>query len=208
MLMRNVDFEFWTEQCTSGLSSGEGLIQKVSDRKYEDKEGNRQTEVAEKRVYVVEPEFSKVLSHCRREGNILSPRFSARHSTAATFWRPDSQSVVGERGTYDHRAYRAGRVGARFSDIDMANGFGNRFLWFYSKSDKMLPDARRSPARSSRSLPSDSAPCCHSQKQRRIEKDEEATKIWCQVYPYLRTDKPGLQGRCSLAVRLSSYGWR
>src|SRR5262245_8284856 len=33
----------------------------------------------------------------------------------------------------------------RLSEIEMANGFGNRFLWFYVKSDKVLPNAKQPP---------------------------------------------------------------
>lgn len=72
LLMRRTNERFWGEQCVSGLSSGEGLIQKVSDNREKNDDGKSRVVVVEKRLYVIEPEFSRVLMQTRRDGNILS----------------------------------------------------------------------------------------------------------------------------------------
>ena len=70
--MKKVDLAFWEEQCVSGLSSGEGLIQKVSDERTRNEDGTWEITPVEKRLYVVESEFSRILMQTRRNGNILS----------------------------------------------------------------------------------------------------------------------------------------
>jgi Domain of unknown function (DUF3854)/Protein of unknown function (DUF3987) len=194
-LMLAVDDEFWTAQCVSGLSSGEGLIQKVSDREYTDDYGNKQTESVEKRLYVVEPEFSSVLAHIRREGNILS------QVLRETFDSGDlgvlTRKPLSAKGAHicitGHITPEELR--RRFSELEMANGFGNRFLWFYSKSDRMLPDGRPISSKIFEKFAKRlKAALSFAQKQGRVERDEEAGELWQTVYPDLHSDKPGLQG--------------
>src|SRR5262249_39191884 len=66
-LFQKVDQE-WVKNCVqSGLSSGEGLIWAVRDPVQKDDEG-----VKDKRLLVLESEFSAVLKHTQRDHNILS----------------------------------------------------------------------------------------------------------------------------------------
>ena len=67
-LMEDVAPDLWHLIRAGGLSSGEGLIARVADKR--DKEGKPIP--AEKRAYVLEEEFARVLANTRREGNILS----------------------------------------------------------------------------------------------------------------------------------------
>ena len=68
----------WASDCrATGLSSGEGLIWSVRDRITKiNKAGDEavvDAGVDDKRLYVVEPEFSSTLKVAGREGNTLSP---------------------------------------------------------------------------------------------------------------------------------------
>ena len=72
LLMNQFASDFWLEQCVRGLASGEGLIQKVSDERTKNENGDWEIVSVEKRLYVVESEFSKILMQIRRDGNILS----------------------------------------------------------------------------------------------------------------------------------------
>src|SRR2546425_5453858 len=57
----------WARKCvTGGLASGGGLIESLKD----DPEGTPRTD---KRCFVVEPEFAKVLTVASRDGSTLSP---------------------------------------------------------------------------------------------------------------------------------------
>jgi hypothetical protein len=72
LLMEKVDDKFWATQRVDGLSSGEGLIAYVADKEEKDADGNLTIVPKEKRLYVLEAEFSRVLANIRREGNVLS----------------------------------------------------------------------------------------------------------------------------------------
>jgi hypothetical protein len=82
-MFRDVDAGWADEQITGGLSTGEGLIYVVRDERNETKpvkKGGRivRTEVLvqgaeDKRLLLVEEEFSQVLKQMSRKGNILSP---------------------------------------------------------------------------------------------------------------------------------------
>src|SRR5215472_9786562 len=83
-IFSQVDPEFMATRKVSGLSSGEGLIQAVRDRREEDvlvssKSEPRRFErqvvdpgIEDKRLLIVESEFSSVLQQISRDGNILS----------------------------------------------------------------------------------------------------------------------------------------
>lgn len=194
-LMNAVDSSFWDEQCVRGLASGEGLIQKVSDNRYRDEEGNEQFEPVEKRLYVLEAEFSKVLAQTRREGNILSQVLrevfdSGNLQVLTRNPLHANNSHISITGHITPEELRK-----RFSEIDMANGFGNRFLWFYVESIRELPNAEPFPERVIRNFKTRLKDIINfSQAQRMIKRTDAADNVWRRVYSYLRKNKPGLHG--------------
>ena len=200
----------WKQQCVRGLSSGEGLIYAVSDKQYTDENGKRITERAEKRLFVLEPEFSKVLSHCRREGNVLS------HVMRESFDSGDLQTLTRNNPLRADGAHicivghiTPEELRKRLNEIDMANGFANRFLWFYVESYRVLPDAPRIPDNLIKQLGRKLSLIIKVAKNRgHIEQNEESRSVWRSVYPYLRASNPGLQGSMiargeSIVMRLS-----
>jgi hypothetical protein len=64
--------KFWRDQRRTGLASGEGLIQAVADRTEKDEHGKDVAVPVEKRLYVLEDEFARVLITMRRDGNTLT----------------------------------------------------------------------------------------------------------------------------------------
>jgi hypothetical protein len=183
-LMNELDADFWRAQCVGGLSSGEGLIVKVAD-----KDGKP----VEKRLLVLEEEFAKVLANTRREGNVLSPviRQAFDNGNLATL-------TVKARNAYGAHVSIVAHItpeelDRRFDGVEAANGFGNRFLWFYVASDKLI----------SRPKPIPKEVFCKFAEQlrnvanfpeRRIEFDRAAADLWDSVYRKLRTDRPGIVG--------------
>ena len=140
----------WNARCTaSGLSTGEGLIHHVRDRvlgTVTDKKTGETVEVIEdagvedKRLFLLEPEFARVLTVMARKDNTLS-------AVARGLW--DS----GEAGVMT-RSEPASTHGAHvcivahitmeelrraLTDCDAANGFANRFLWVYAERHGSLP---------------------------------------------------------------------
>jgi hypothetical protein len=183
MLMERAVPDFWATQRAQGLATGEGLVARVAGTQ------------AEKRLYVVEQEFSKVLAQHRREGNIISQTLRESY---------DSGNLEVMTKTNPLQATGAhipitGHISPeelldRFNHIEMANGFGNRFLWFVVKSDKVLPCCEPIPEVIFEAFiehvqaVADFPDVCINlapASQRRWENE---------IYPSLREDKPGFAG--------------
>ena len=207
-LFRRIDLD-WYEQCiTTGLSSGEGLIWAVRNEilKHEPIRENGHITgyqevvvdpgVEDKRLMVLEPEFSKTLRVMARDGNTLSPtirqawdsgdlRTMTKNSPAKATGA--HISIIGHTTRWDLKRY--------LDQSDMANGFANRFLWLCVKRSKILPHGGRLRER-------DLEPILGKLKQAvefgktagEIKRDRPAGKLWEEVYPMLSQGKPGLFG--------------
>jgi hypothetical protein len=148
----------WADRrIVSGLSSGEGLIWHVRDpitgrekvrqngkpsttREYEADPGE-----PDKRLLVVEPEYATVLRRIEREGNSLS-------CILRQAWESGNlRTLVKNNPTKTTAAHisaiahiTAEELRRYLSTTEMANGFGNRFLWLCVKRSKCLPDGGQS----------------------------------------------------------------
>jgi hypothetical protein len=195
-LMLRVDAEFWKAQRATGLSTGEGLIKKVADgREWNEEDKCWDVVPVEKRLYVVEPEFSKVLAHMRREANILSMIFREAFDSGnlATLVLKDPLQAWGAHISITGHITPEELLD-RFKHVEMANGFGNRILWFAVKSDKVIADPHPLPAGVFTEL---------VEVVRRVAA-HPAVKVplagaamgkWGkEIYPRLRDDLPGMRG--------------
>jgi hypothetical protein len=190
---------FWDRQRVNGLSSGEGLIAFVADRESEDKKtGERISSPAEKRVYVLEEEFSRLFVNMSREGNCLS-------QVVRSAYDDGNLHTLTVEGRHAHGAHISinGHITLdelleRLSPVEMKNGWCNRFLWYHTKSDKVLPDAGPFPDRVFlpdliRRLQTLLFYGGRGGKQV-VPLSKEASALWREVYPRLRQDRPGLAG--------------
>lgn len=191
-LIKAIDSEFWAERHKTGLSSGEGVIDAVADKRITDEDGNTETVPVDKRLLVIESEFSKVLAQTKREGNILSQilRESFDSGDLGTL-------TVNPRQAHDAHICIIGHITVeelqkRMSEIEMVNGFGNRFLWFFTHSQKFLPEAKPPKITLFAAIFKDRLKWAKSQRQ--INIDSTAMEVWKRVYPFLCSTKPGLQG--------------
>jgi hypothetical protein len=197
LLMRKVDRDFWEKQRKSGLASGEGLIAYVADKITKDGDGNEVVEPVEKRLIVVEPELSRALVVMRRDGNVLSQiiREAFDSGNLATMTVVPRHAAGAHISIVGHITPEELEV--RLSELEMANGWGNRFLWFLVESDKVMPKtapipdgvldpfvALLRPLMKWGSLPT----------RRLVEMDHAAEDRWNRLYPELRTEPPGLFG--------------
>jgi Primase C terminal 2 (PriCT-2)/Bifunctional DNA primase/polymerase, N-terminal/Protein of unknown function (DUF3987) len=136
----------WLLKCRlhGGLSSGEGLIRKVRDERWEkNKKGEMElvaTGVTDKRLLVIESEFASVIAVRKREGNTLSAiiREAWDHGNlnVATNTNPQTAtdahiSIIGHC-TVDELQREIDRV-------DLVNGFINRFLIVAARQARSLP---------------------------------------------------------------------
>jgi hypothetical protein len=144
-----IDPEF-NSRIISGVSSGEGVIERVRDPRSELTPGKHKGEppelklvdagVADKRLLVLENEFAQPLQSMARTGNTLSP-------VLRLAWDGQPLSVVArsnkDRCQQPHVALLASitteELKRLLSSADRANGFGNRFLWVCTQRARVLP---------------------------------------------------------------------
>ena len=139
-MLTDVDRDWAGSRVMGGLSSGEGLIAEVRDPSQDGEDPG----VPDKRLLVVETEFSKVLRVCRREGNILSTvlRQAWDSGTLRTLTRGQPLRASGAHiSIVGHCTPRELRKELRA--VEMGNGFANRFLLVLVRRSQLLPDGGR-----------------------------------------------------------------
>ena len=127
LFMRQARPEFG-DLTVGGLSSGEGLIERIRDGVRDDK-----------RLLVIEPEFTAVMARSRREGSTLA-------TVQRQAWEGRALSVLNRKefgassshvAVIGHVAPREFRL--RLAETDMAGGTYNRYLPVYVERAKLLP---------------------------------------------------------------------
>lgn len=171
----------------NGLSSGEGLISTVRDPLGE-VEG-----VEDKRLLVIEPEFAAVFARMKREGNSLSAviREAWDGKKLRTMTKAEPMSATGAHisiiGNITPKELRNCLAGS----VEIANGFGNRFLWCVSERRKSLPVAVELDPNFVTSFSSKVASVIDwASEERALRWTEEAKAAWVAIYDRL-TDGPG-----------------
>ncbi len=209
-LFQRIDADWASKRVyPGGLASGEGLIWSVRDpieKRVPIKKNGRHTGeyenviedfgIDDKRILVIEEEFSSPLQVMKREGNTLSPMIrcawdrgelelltknSPARATGAHI------SIIGHITQYELLRH--------FDNTEAANGFGNRILWMCVKRDKLLPDGGCLPEEDFADLALRVGEALEfGRKAGKLRRDEEAREIWHTVYPHLTRDNPGLLG--------------
>jgi hypothetical protein len=197
---RDVDEEWATARVTSGLSSGEGLIWAVRDeiRGLNKKHVEEVLDpgVQDKRLLVLEGEFSRVLQSVERQGNTLSAvlRDSWDTGTLSCLTKNSPARATGAHiSTVGH--ITKDELKRLLTETSMANGFANRFLWVCSRRSKALPEGGALDT-------VDLKPLIRRLKSAadfartvgEMKRDARARVIWREVYPDLSEGKPGLLG--------------
>ena len=132
-----------------GLSSGEGLVDAVHDDIQKWVPGKKNSPghfviekpaVADKRLYVSESEFGRVLVVMDREGNSLSQFLREAWETGALGSMTKNNPVTAT----DAHVSICGQITrdelfARLKEVDVYNGLYNRFLWWCVRRSKTLP---------------------------------------------------------------------
>ncbi|MDP9437846.1 MAG: hypothetical protein M3P49_03740, partial [Actinomycetota bacterium] len=136
---------FWAEdRIMGGLSSGEGLIYAVRDRRVGEDADDNPTVIdpgaGDKRLMVVEGEFAGVLKTASREGNTLSVliRQAWDGGKLATLTKNSPLKATDAHVSIIGHVTKVELL-KRLSDTDAHNGFANRFLWLLVRRSKILP---------------------------------------------------------------------
>jgi hypothetical protein len=198
--------EEWIKRITSGLSSGEGLIWAVRDpitreravfekgRVKEYETLREDSGVEDKRLCVIETEFSSTLKVMGRDGNTLS-------SVIRQAWDGYDLSTLTKastaRATAPHISIlahiTAPELRRYLEATEAANGFGNRFLWFLAKRSKELPHGGQAVSldRFSETLRDAIA---GARRSKALKRDGPANQLWEQIYGWLSDGRPGMLG--------------
>jgi hypothetical protein len=152
-LFRGVDDAWSKDKVIGGLSSGEGLIIPVQDttmKKELVKDGAAipnyrqvidQHGVTDKRLLIIESEFSSVFAMIAREGNVLSQMIreawdsgNLRRLTKINPLRATNAhiSIIGHITPEE--------LLKRMAEVEAFNGFANRILWLCVRRSKFLPN--------------------------------------------------------------------
>jgi hypothetical protein len=201
---RKADAE-WEARIQTGLSSGEGVIWQVRNPITKIEKDGTETVIdagiGDKRLMIVEPEFAGALRVMQRDGNILSRvlRDAWDRGDLALMTKNSPARVSGACiSVIGH--ITAPELRASLDRTDMANGFGNRFLFVCVRRSKLLPfggnlseDSITGMAESVRQVVD------RAKTIKRVRMSSEAATGWEKIYANLSGDRPGLLG--SLTAR-------
>lgn len=201
----------WKTQ--SGLSSGEGLIWSVRDQ-IEKVNKKGETEIIDpgiqdKRLLLVEPEFSSVLQVMSREKNTLSSilRKGWESGNLQTMTKNSPAKATGAHVSILAHITEDELV-RLLTDVDTVNGFGNRFLWFCVKRSQFLPRGGGDYDISQEgSLIAELVSVVNfARTATRIEPSEETWELWDYIYPKLSSEQHGMFG--AMVGRTEAYARR
>lgn len=173
----------WVARITGGLSSGEGLIHFVRDPSKELNKDKRPVDEGEpdKRCMPVEGELASVFGAAARQGNTLSMvlRNAWDGSTLRITTKNSPAVATGAHVTVIGHITPA-ELHASFSDVDAKNGLGNRFLWVYSESKKLMPQGGRISIEDRERIANSLRDVIHGGKHRVSEMlmSEAAWEVW------------------------------
>jgi hypothetical protein len=195
-LFAQVD-ESFPSRVEGGLSSGEGLIDRVRD-------GDEETEaVTDKRLLIVETELASAFRVMERTGNTLSPvlRNAWDGTTLGTLTRNARLKATGSHiSVIGHITLE--EVRRLLSATEAANGFGNRFLWVAVRRSKLLPHGATPDQLELNELSTRLLKAAERARQAgTVDRTGTARTLWADVYGELSS---GAQGGLSGALTTRS----
>jgi Protein of unknown function (DUF3987) len=192
-ISRLVDEQWESDHICSGMSSGEGLIWAVRDA-IPDKNDSG---VSDKRLMVLENEFSSALTVMHREGNILKDvvrdAWDGRRKLATLTKHSPASATEATISIVGHITDDELRQG--LDRVSMANGYANRFLYARVRRARFLPHGGSLDEKTVGGLAADIKSALERAKSTgRVKMNAEAHKHWEVVYQKLSEGQPGLLG--------------
>lgn len=150
----------------------------------------------DKRLLCIEEEYCGVIrTMLERNGNTLSQRIreawqgrpiGSMTKNTQTRCKEPHISIIGHVTVEELVHYLTTR--------EIANGFGNRHLWFCVKRSKMLPDGGGEYTPSANLVADLKAAIDRGRTRGELRRDSDARELWHELYPELSEGKPGLAG--------------
>ena len=203
-LFSEVDDRWFKCRTNSGLSSGEGLIHFVRDpveqqQAVKEKGSTVGYEtvvtdhgVEDKRAFIIEPEFVNVLKQSTRESNTLSGvlRLAWESGNLGTITKNSPTRATGAHVTIVGHITET-ELKKHLSEVETANGFANRFLWFVCRRSKFIPEPfRPDPAATAQYHAAILEAVRYAITVGEMQRDDEARELWRSVYASF-DDMPG-----------------
>jgi hypothetical protein len=184
-----------------GLSSGEGLIERIRDP-----DGQGGTD--DKRLLVIEPEFTSVMARAKREGSTLAQvqRQAWDGRGLVVLNRKQLKASASHIAVIGHAAPREFRM--RMAEADMAGGTYNRYLPLYVERSKLLPVPEAVPDAEVLALACRLAVLIdHAAALGCIQLGKEATSLWsAELYPeFTELDDDDNQAYSEFTRRAAPY---
>lgn len=195
------DPDWMTFRQLSGIGSGEGIIWSIRDSSDPKLKGGEMVVedegVRDKRGNIMEEELSSLLKVGGRDGSIVSETirkaWDSPEILSNTVKGKPIKATGGHISIMGHITHE--ELDRVLTEVDKANGLGNRFCWVFTRRARHLADPQRLPDL-------EVQPLAH--KVRRalefgrsagtIRRSPEASELWEQIYPELSKDYPGLFG--------------
>ena len=181
-----------------GLSSGEGLIDRVKDIVRMDVGDIQIDDNHDKRLICVETEFGNVLQVMKRIGNTLSVvlRDAWDGNKLSTLTKNSPLTATNPHiSTIGHITFA--ELKTSINPVDIKNGLGNRFIFFCSDRSKELPEGFKLDLIKLAGL-QDQIRDAHKFVQSLGEKEifftEDAKVYWNKIYSSLSNHKSGIHG--------------
>lgn len=205
---KEIDEKHEKDSLTSGLASGEGLLWQIRDSVERTKNGELFTEdpgISDKRLLVVEGEFAQVLKKQGMESSTLSTTIRNLWDTGTTRSLTKNSPL---RTTNAHVSIIGHITETELIDclneVDSANGYANRFLFFSVKRSKFLPFGSEVPGVALGRLQDRlKASIKFAKEEREINFSIEGSRLWISVYQHLETSRSGYIAK--LTQRASPY---
>lgn len=189
-LFQTADPEWLVTREIGGVGSGEGIIWNIRDAAKDD------AGVSDKRLMVVEEEFSSLLKVANRDGSIVSEivrkawdgrRLGNMVKRAPVTATDPHVSLVGHITQDELRR--------ELTDASAANGFGNRYLWACARRSKLLPNGGRLDNESASKLAERVKDALDFAKAAgTMTRSRAAADLWERVYGDLTRARAGLLG--------------
>ena len=136
-LLNQIEPSWVSSNIKNGLQSGEAIVAHLQDLSISDT-----SLLLDKRLCLVEDEFSQVLQSGKRNGSKVSSimRLGWDHGNLHLLTKKNPLTATGCHISVIGHITRK-ELRKLLSSNDASNGFANRFLWIFSKRTKLLPQA-------------------------------------------------------------------
>ena len=175
------------------LSSGEGLIEAIRDKRGDDDEGGTD----DKRMVVYEGELGAALRAFQRQGNTLSAILRGAWDGVTLAPLTKREKIV---ATEPHICIVAHITMRELRELmvasDLWNGFANRFLWLTVRRRAAVPFPEQMPDDEVAAVAGELARVVIYAHERPgpLRFSNSAADLWATVYPELTRDYPGVLG--------------